>query len=119
VKVTGATLLATMLSGDVRVGTSTPGANPSGDYAWALFDRAEAVRPGAASALRTKALQLTAPRQRGASGGPEHLRLGHGGGAGRPVTDLLHQCRPCAGGRCRRWRSSRCRRSSRWAPTTG
>src|SRR5262245_52418261 len=31
------TLLATMLRPDVRLGTSTPGADPSGDYAWALF----------------------------------------------------------------------------------
>lgn len=59
VEVTGATLLATMLSGDVRLGTSTPGADPSGDYAWALFDRAEAEHAGAGAALKAKALQLT------------------------------------------------------------
>src|SRR5262249_46905092 len=33
--------------------------DPSGDYAWALFRRAEAVRPGAQAALEAKALQLT------------------------------------------------------------
>ena len=37
------TLLATMLRPDVRVGTSTPKADPSGDYAWALFRRAEVL----------------------------------------------------------------------------
>ena len=53
------TLLATILRPDVRLGTSTPRADPSGDYAWAMFRRAEAVRPGAQAALEAKALQLT------------------------------------------------------------
>jgi ABC-type molybdate transport system substrate-binding protein len=53
------TLLDTLLRSDVRLGTSTPRADPSGDYAWALFRRAEAVRPGAQAALEAKALQLT------------------------------------------------------------
>lgn len=52
-------LLDTMLSDDVRLGTSTPGADPSGDYAFTLFDRAESLRPGARQALGAKALQLT------------------------------------------------------------
>jgi ABC-type molybdate transport system substrate-binding protein len=52
-------LLDTMLRPDVRLGTSTPKADPSGDYAWALFRRAEALRPGAFAALEAKALQLT------------------------------------------------------------
>jgi hypothetical protein len=52
-------LLDVMLREDVRVGTSTPVADPSGDYAFELFDKAEAVRPGAAEALKAKALQLT------------------------------------------------------------
>lgn len=53
------TLLATLLRADVRLGTSTPGADPSGDYAWALFRKAEAVQPGAYAVLDAKALQLT------------------------------------------------------------
>ncbi len=53
------TLLATMLRPDVRVGTSTPRADPSGDYAWALFRRADEVRPGAYATLDAKALKLT------------------------------------------------------------
>jgi molybdate transport system substrate-binding protein len=56
---TPATLLATMLRADVRVGTSTPRADPSGDYAWALFRRADAVQPGAYAALDAKARKLT------------------------------------------------------------
>ena len=53
------TLLATMLRPDVRVGTSTPKADPSGDYAWALFRRAEVLQPGAYALLDAKALKLT------------------------------------------------------------
>jgi len=53
------TLLATLLRADVRVGTSTPRADPSGDYAWALFRKADAVQPGAYAQLDAKALRLT------------------------------------------------------------
>jgi ABC-type molybdate transport system substrate-binding protein len=53
------TLLEAMRRPDIRLGTSTPGADPSGDYAWRLFARAEAVEPGAAERLAAKALQLT------------------------------------------------------------
>jgi molybdate transport system substrate-binding protein len=52
-------LLTTLLDPVVRVGTSTPKADPSGDYAFALFAKAEAFKPGAKAALETKALQLT------------------------------------------------------------
>jgi hypothetical protein len=54
-----ATLLATMLDPAVRVGTSTPKADPSGDYAFALFAKADKQRPGARAILEAKALQLT------------------------------------------------------------
>ncbi len=57
--VTPATLLAHMLDPAIRLGTSTPKADPSGDYAWQVFARAEAVKPGARAALEAKALQLT------------------------------------------------------------
>lgn len=52
-------LLDVLLDPSVRVGTSTPKADPSGDYAWALFRRADAVRPGSYAALDRKAIQLT------------------------------------------------------------
>ncbi|SOB96450.1 molybdate ABC transporter substrate-binding protein [Stappia indica] len=52
-------LLATMLREDIRVGTSTPKADPSGDYAFQAFDKAEAVTAGATETLKAKALQLT------------------------------------------------------------
>lgn len=56
---TTATLLELMLDPKVRLGTSTPKADPSGDYAFAVFARAEAVKPGARAALEAKALKLT------------------------------------------------------------
>lgn len=59
VDATPQTLLDVMLRADVRLGTSTPRADPAGDYAWALFRRAESVRPGAYAALDAKALKLT------------------------------------------------------------
>jgi ABC-type molybdate transport system substrate-binding protein len=57
-KLTSDTLLDRMLDPSVRLATSTPGADPSGDYAWAIFARAEAVHPGAQAILQAKALQL-------------------------------------------------------------
>ncbi|MES2938692.1 MAG: molybdate ABC transporter substrate-binding protein [Pseudomonadota bacterium] len=59
VEATSGTLLATLLSGDIRLGTSTPRADPAGDYAWAFFRKAEAAQPGAYAALDAKALRLT------------------------------------------------------------
>lgn len=58
-RVDPSTLLDRMLDPDVRLGTSTPRADPSGDYAWALFEKAELQRPGAYAALDAKARQLT------------------------------------------------------------
>ncbi len=59
VEVTTETLLDVLLDPAIRVGTSTPKADPSGDYAWQLFDKAEAVRSSAGEMLKAKALQLT------------------------------------------------------------
>lgn len=61
-EISSATLLDVAHNDATRFGTSTPGADPSGDYAWQLFGRAEAVQavqPGAQAALEAKALQLT------------------------------------------------------------
>lgn len=51
-------LLDTLSKPSVRIGTSTPGADPGGDYAWAWFARLDAVHPGAGKVLRDKARQL-------------------------------------------------------------
>ena len=52
-------LLDLLLDPAIRVGTSTPGADPSGDYTWAFFRNAGSARPGAFTTLDAKALQLT------------------------------------------------------------
>jgi molybdate transport system substrate-binding protein len=52
------TLLDTMLDPAVKVGTSTPQADPAGDYAWEVFRKADARRPGSAEQLGAKALKL-------------------------------------------------------------
>jgi molybdate transport system substrate-binding protein len=52
-------LLAIMLNPAVRLGVATPGNEPAGDYARALFAKAERVTPGAEGALEAKALSLT------------------------------------------------------------
>jgi len=56
---TPASVLERMLDPSVKLGTSTPRADPSGDYAWEVFRKADRLRPGAFAALEKKALQLT------------------------------------------------------------
>ena len=68
-------LLEQLLDPSVRLATSTPGADPGGDYAWAVFARAEAVHPGAQAMLQAKAMQLV--------GGPGSTPLVPGRGAVR------------------------------------
>ena len=63
ISVDSESLLAVMLDDATRLGTSTPKADPSGDYAFALFDKTDK-----AETLKAHALQLTggpdsAPRQ--------------------------------------------------------
>ncbi|HEV8465156.1 MAG TPA: molybdate ABC transporter substrate-binding protein [Pseudolabrys sp.] len=57
--VDSANLLERMLEPNVKLGTSTPKADPSGDYAFEVFRKAETIRPGAQAILEKKALQLT------------------------------------------------------------
>ena len=52
------TLLDRMLDANVKLGTSTPRADPSGDYAWEVFRKADQLKPGAFAVLEKKALQL-------------------------------------------------------------
>ncbi len=59
ISATTATLLDVMLDPKIRLGTSTPKADPSGDYAFALFAKTEALKAGAKAILEAKALQLT------------------------------------------------------------
>lgn len=57
-EVTQANLLERMLDPAIKLATSTPVADPSGDYAFKVFARAESLKPGAKAALEGKALQL-------------------------------------------------------------
>ena len=56
--ITPANLLATLLQPNVRLGSSTPKADPSGDYTWEMFHKADVVQPGAYATLERKAHQL-------------------------------------------------------------
>jgi len=66
-------ILDKLLDPAVRLATSTPRADPAGDYTWAVFSRAEAVHPGAQAILEAKAMQLV--------GGPNSQPLLPGRGA--------------------------------------
>ena len=57
--VTSDTLLAAMLDPQIKLGTSTPGADPSGDYAWQVFRKADGIEAGSGARLEAKALKLT------------------------------------------------------------
>jgi len=60
--VTGETLVKALLDPSIKLGTSTPKADPSGDYAFELFEKVErtgAAPSGSAKLLADKALQLT------------------------------------------------------------
>ena len=48
-----------LLDPRLRLGVSTPGADPSGDYALDLFRAADRVTPGAGCTLAAKAMRLT------------------------------------------------------------
>lgn len=55
-------LVSVLLNPNIKVGISTPRADPSGDYTWQMFERIEATGAGpqgSANALKAKALQLT------------------------------------------------------------
>ena len=54
----GGNLLRRMLDPAVRIATSTPGSDPGGDYAQAVFARAERLHRGAQATLQAKAQAL-------------------------------------------------------------
>ncbi len=59
---TTANVFDRLMDPKVGLGTSTPGADPGGDYAYALFAKAERSRPGARALLEGKAQQLVGGR---------------------------------------------------------
>jgi ABC-type molybdate transport system substrate-binding protein len=58
VGLTPANLLDRLLDPQVKLGTSTPKADPAGDYTWAMFRLAETVKPGSFAVLDRKAQQI-------------------------------------------------------------
>jgi molybdenum ABC transporter molybdate-binding protein len=58
-KVDSASLLERMLDPTIKLGTSTPKTDPSGDYALEVFAKAEVIKTGARIVLEKKALRLT------------------------------------------------------------
>jgi molybdenum ABC transporter molybdate-binding protein len=72
-------LLDLLLDQKVRVGTSTPKSDPSGDYTWEMFRKAETLRPGSFALLDKKAMQVV--------GGPTNSQPVGGKGAVAVVFD--------------------------------
>ena len=62
--------LAKALDPSVKLGTSTPKADPGGDYTWEMFHKADSQSPGAFAALDAKALKLV--------GGPQAVKIPSG-----------------------------------------
>lgn len=58
--ITPSNMVAKLMSQDVRIKTSQPIADPSGDYAMAMFDLMDRAQPGAARTLKAKAAKLWA-----------------------------------------------------------
>lgn len=54
-----ANLVATLLKPDVRLATSTPIADPMGDYTWQFFRNADKAQPDAFARFEAKALKLS------------------------------------------------------------
>jgi len=55
---TSQNILEKMLDPKTGIGTSTPIADPGGDYTWMVFARADTIHPGAKAILEAKAQQL-------------------------------------------------------------
>jgi molybdate transport system substrate-binding protein len=57
--VDSANLIDRMLDPAIKLGTSTPNSDPSGDYAFEVFRKVDTLRPGIGKVLENKALMLT------------------------------------------------------------
>ena len=58
VGITPANLVAKLSDPSVKLGTSTPVLDPGGDYAWKMFEKTDALKPGSADTLKAKAIKL-------------------------------------------------------------
>lgn len=57
-RLTATDFLDRLLDPAVKLGTSTPKADPAGDYTWLMFQRADTLRPGALAMLDHKAQKI-------------------------------------------------------------
>ena len=74
VGLTTANFLDRLLDPAVKLGTSTPKADPSGDYTWTMFHRADAERPGSFLILSNKAQQIVGgPSNNGPADGKDPI----------------------------------------------
>src|SRR3984893_10194488 len=72
---TAENFLDRLLDPAVRIGTSTPKADPAGDYTWLMFHRAEALRAGSYEILDKKAQQIVGGPANNAPVGGKHPSL--------------------------------------------
>lgn len=84
-EVTTANVIDRMLDPQIKLGTSTPKADPSGDYSWKVFRGIDNLRAGSLTTLEVKALQLTGgptspkpPLRINAAQSHSHYRIGRG-----------------------------------------
>lgn len=61
-KLTPENLVSVLSAPSTRIGTSTPGDDPSGDYAFEMFDLLGVHHPGLCETLKARALQLVGGR---------------------------------------------------------
>jgi molybdate transport system substrate-binding protein len=81
VGLTTADFLGRLLDPAVKLGTSTPKADPGGDYTWTMFHRADAVRPGSFAILDRKALKVVGgPANSAPIGGKDPVALAFAAG---------------------------------------
>jgi ABC-type molybdate transport system substrate-binding protein len=91
VGLTTANFIDRLLDPAVKLGTSTPKADPGGDYTWAIFHNADAVHPGAYEALDRKAQKIVGgpgpasgdPVAEGFKSGRIDVMIGYCSGRGR------------------------------------
>src|SRR5271168_2575309 len=72
VGLTTANFIDRLLDPSVKLGTSTPNADPAGDYTWAMFNRIDALHPGSYTILDKKAQQIVGgPANNAPAGGAD------------------------------------------------
>jgi molybdate transport system substrate-binding protein len=100
VGLTAGNFLDRLLDPTVRLGTSTPKADPAGDYTWAMFHKIDALRPGSYAILDKKAQQIVGgptnnapiggkdPAAAALAAGQVDLFIGYCSGAKRLLTQV-------------------------------